>query len=41
MTHDPGAPDYHLARGAGGGYGRFVQKSRLLDKDAFWVFATP
>jgi hypothetical protein len=25
----------------GGAYGRFVQKQRLLDKDAFWVFATP
>ena len=24
----------------GGAYGRFVQKQRLLDKDAFWVFAT-
>jgi len=25
----------------GGAYGRFVLKQRLLDKDAFWVFATP
>ncbi|HEY1670172.1 MAG TPA: hypothetical protein VGG54_31100 [Trebonia sp.] len=24
----------------GGAYGRFVQKQRLLDKDAFWVWAT-
>ena len=25
----------------GGAYGNFVQKQRLLDKDAFWVFVTP
>jgi hypothetical protein len=25
----------------GGAYGNFVLKQRLLDKDAFWVFATP
>ena len=25
----------------GGAYGLFVQNNRLLDKEAFWVWATP
>jgi hypothetical protein len=31
----------NLNTALGGAYGRFIQKQRLLDKDAFWVFATP